>query len=90
MENKTVKKTMPRVMQGKVVSNKMMDSIVVQVERTVQHKLYGKIIKRRSKIHAHDAGNTCHIGDIVNIKECRPISKTKTWTLTEIKTRAAE
>ena len=69
---------------------KMKDSIVVQVERKVQHKLYGKIIKRRSKIHAHDAGNTCHIGDIVNIKECRPISKTKTWTLTEIKTRAAE
>lgn len=84
------KKTMPRVMVGKVVSNKMKDSIVVQVERKVQHKLYGKTIKRRSKMHAHDAGNTCQIGDTVSIKECKPLSKTKTWILTEIKTRAAE
>ncbi len=78
-----------RTLTGKVVSNKMKDSIVVLVERRVKHPKYGKFIKRSTKVHAHDEGNTCQIGDLVTVKECRPISKTKNWTLVEIKERAA-
>jgi small subunit ribosomal protein S17 len=78
-----------RELTGKVVSDKMKDTIVVSVERSVKHPIYGKIIRRTTKIHAHDAGNTCKMGDLVTIKESRPISKTKRWTLVEIKERAA-
>lgn len=78
-----------RTLLGTVVSNKMTDTIVVLVERRVKHPLYGKFIKRSTKVHAHDAGNTAHIGDVVMIKECRPLSKTKSWTLVEIRERAA-
>lgn len=74
-----------RTLVGKVTSNKMKDSIVVLVERRVKHPKYGKFIKRSTKIHAHDSGNQSQIGDLVLIKECRPISKTKSWTLVEIK-----
>lgn len=81
--------TMVRELTGKVVSDKMKDTIVVLVERRVKHPVYGKIIRRSTKIHAHDAGNTCKIGDTVSIKESRPISKTKRWTLVAIKERAA-
>lgn len=77
-----------RTMMGKVVSNKMQDTIVVLVERRVKHPLYGKYIKRSTKVHAHDAGNQCQIGDVVTIKECRPLSKKKSWTLVEIKEKA--
>jgi len=77
-----------RTMMGKVVSNKMQDSIVVLVERRVKHPLYRKYIKRSTKVHAHDADNQCHIGDVVIIKECRPISKMKSWTLVEVKEKA--
>lgn len=77
-----------RTLNGKVVSDKMNKSIVVLVERRVKHPKYGKFIKRFSKIHAHDEQNTCHIGDMVEIKECRPISKLKRWTLVEIKEHA--
>lgn len=78
-----------RELTGTVVSNKMQDTIVVLVERRVKHPVYGKIIRRSTKIHAHDAGNTCQIGDTVTIKETRPISKTKRWTLVAVKERAA-
>jgi len=77
-----------RTMMGRVVSNKMQDSIVVLVERRVKHPVYGKFIRRSTKISAHDAENQCQIGDMVVIKECRPISKTKSWTLVEIKEKA--
>ena len=69
---------------GTVVSNKMEKSIVVRVERTVKHKFYGKYVKTSVKYLADDPENTCNIGDIVNIEECRPLSKKKRWRLREI------
>ena len=79
-----------RTATGKVVSNKMDKSIVVLVERRVKHPVYGKIIKRSTKIHAHDANNECQPGDEVTIKEVRPISKTKSWALVSIDERATQ
>jgi len=79
-----------RTAAGRVVSNKMDKSIVVLIERRVKHPVYGKIIKRSTKIHAHDAKNDCGIGDAVTIKEVRPISKTKSWTLVSIDERATQ
>jgi len=77
-----------RTLQGKVVSNKMDKSITVAIERQVKHPIYGKYIKRTTKIHAHDETNQCNEGDIVTISQCRPLSKTKSWTLAEIVTKA--
>ncbi|MCB1828228.1 MAG: 30S ribosomal protein S17 [Coxiellaceae bacterium] len=77
-----------RTMTGRVVSNKMKDSIVVLVERQVKHPKYRKFIRRSTKVHAHDAGNQSQVGDLVIIKECRPISKTKSWMLLEVKEKA--
>ena len=79
-----------RTVNGRVVSNKMDKSIVVLVERRVKHPVYGKIIKRSSKIYAHDANNECGLGDEVTIKEVRPISKTKSWALVSIDERATQ
>ena len=73
--------TNPRVLTGVVTSDKADKTITVKVERKVKHPLYGKVVKRASKVHAHDENNTASIGDIVSVKECRPISKTKTWVL---------
>lgn len=81
--------TVKRTLQGKVVSNKMDKTITVLVERRVKHPMYGKFIKRSTKLHAHDANNECNEGDIVTITECRPISKSKTWMLDKIVERAA-
>ena len=69
---------------GLVVSNKMDKTIVVAVQDNVKHPIYGKIIKRTLKLHAHDEENTCNIGDKVEIMETRPLSKTKRWRLVEI------
>ena len=77
-----------RTVQGTVVSNKMDKSITVLVERRVPHPVYGKFIKRSTKITAHDANNECNEGDTVTISECRPLSKTKSWTLDTIIERA--
>lgn len=82
------KKSNPRAVTGVVVSNKMNKSITVSVERKVQHPLYGKVIRRSSKLHAHDEDNSCGIGDTVTVVECRPLSKTKTWALKSIDERA--
>ncbi len=73
-----------RTLTGKVVSDKMNKTIVVVVERSVKHPKYGKFIKRRTKIHAHDNNEVSKIGDTVRIRETRPISKTKSWTLVEV------
>jgi small subunit ribosomal protein S17 len=73
-----------RSITGEVISNKMDKTIVVMGERKVKHPLYGKFIRRSTKYHAHDANNECNIGDTVMIKECRPMSKTKTWTLIKV------
>jgi small subunit ribosomal protein S17 len=82
------KVTTGRNISGKVVSNKMDKSIVVLVERRVKHPVYGKYITRSSKIHAHDEANECQIGDSVTIREVKPISKTKSWSLVSIDGRA--
>ena len=79
-----------RTLTGKVVSDKMEKSIVVLIERQVQHPLYGKLIRRSTKLHAHDENNTAKTGDVVTIKESRPISKTKAWALVEVVEAAAE
>lgn len=79
----------PRVVTGTVVSNKMDKSITVSVERRVQHPIYGKYMRRSSKLHAHDERNECNIGDTVTIIECRPISKTKTFVLQSIDEKGA-
>ncbi len=73
-----------RTLQGKVVSDKMDKSITVLIERQVKHPLYGKFIKRSTKIHAHDESNECKMGDVVKVVECRPLSKTKSFKLVEI------
>ena len=79
-----------RTLNGKVVSDKMDKTIVVLVERREKHPLYGKYVKRSTKIKAHDEGNECTIGDFVAISECRPLSKDKAWKLSEIVERASK
>ncbi len=78
-----------RSVTGRVVSNKMDKSITVLVERKVKHPLYGKYIRRSTKLHAHDADNSCNEGDLVTIAQCRPVSKSKSWTLVEIVEKAS-
>jgi small subunit ribosomal protein S17 len=77
-----------RTVQGRVVSNKMEKSITVAVERKVKHPIYGKFIKRTTKLHAHDETNQCNEGDFVTIRECRPLSKSKNWMLVDVITKA--
>jgi len=72
-----------RVLQGTVVSDKGDKTVVVLVERQVPHPLYGKIIRRSKKYHAHDEANAAKAGDIVRIEECAPVSRLKTWRLLE-------
>ncbi|MBP6309285.1 MAG: 30S ribosomal protein S17 [Shewanella sp.] len=78
-----------RTVEGRVVSNKMNKTVTVLVERQVKHALYGKYLRRSTKLHAHDEENTCNEGDLVRVSECRPLSKTKNWQVVEIITRAA-
>ncbi len=73
-----------RTLVGKVVSDKMQKTIVVVIERTVKHPKYGKIMKRRTKLHAHDENQVSKIGNTVKIRESRPLSKTKSWELVEV------
>ena len=73
-----------RTLVGRVVSNKMQKTVVVQVERRVKHATFGKIITRSSKYHAHVATGSFQEGDLVEIAEGRPISKTKSWTVTRL------
>lgn len=79
-----------RTASGTVVSDRMDKSIVVLIERRVKHPVYGKIVRRSTRIHAHDADNECRTGDAVTIKEVRPVSKTKSWALVSIDERAAQ
>lgn len=80
--------TNTRTVTGQVVSNKSDKTVTVMVERRVQHPIYGKFVKRSTKLHAHDESNECQIGDTVTIEECRPLSKSKTWRLVRIDERA--
>ncbi len=73
---------------GVVSSNKMDKTVVVAVERKVQHPIYGKFLKKTTRFHAHDEKNECSIGDVVRIMESRPLSKTKRWRLVEIVEKA--
>lgn len=77
-----------RTLTGKVVSDKMDKTITVLVERKVRHPLYGKIMVRTKKYHAHDESNAFHPGDMVVIEECRPISKTKAWRVAKLVEKA--
>lgn len=76
--------TQLRTITGRVVSNKMNKSITVLVERVVKHPVYGKYIKRSTKMMAHDEENVCHEGDVVTITPCRPMSKNKTFRLVQV------
>ena len=73
-----------RTAVGKVVSDKMQKTIVVVIERTVKHPKYGKIMRRKTKLHAHDENQVCKIGNTVKIRESRPLSKMKSWVLVEV------
>jgi small subunit ribosomal protein S17 len=77
-----------RTLVGKVVSDKRAKTITVLIERRTKHELYGKIVARTSKYHAHDENNECKLGDVVEISECRPISKTKAWVVTRMVDKA--
>ncbi len=84
MSDNDQKTTNASVLTGRVVSDKMDKSITVLIERLVRHPLYGKQLRRSTKIKAHDENNVCQQGDLVRIKETRPISKTKSWTLVDV------
>ena len=73
-----------RQLTGRVVSDKMDKTVTVLIERRVKHPLYGKIVVRSKKYHAHDEANECKAGDLVTIEECRPISKTKAWRVARL------
>lgn len=79
-----------RTVTGRVASNKMDKTVTVVVERLEPHPLYGKYVRRSTKLHAHDENNQCREGDTVLIEQCRPLSKTKAWRLVEVVERAAE
>ena len=82
------KKSLKRTLIGKVVSDKRAKTVTVLVERRVKHELYGKIVGRSSKYHAHDEQSECKAGDLVVIEECRPISKTKSWKVVQVAEKA--
>ena len=73
-----------RTLQGRVISDKMDKSITVQIERRVKHPIYGKFIRRSTKVHAHDENNECRTGDVVVVEQCRPLSKTKKWRFVKL------
>ncbi len=78
-----------RVETGRVVSDKMDKTITVLIERRVKHPLYGKYVKRSTKLHAHDEQNECKEGDVVTIEACRPLSKSKAWRLVKVVEKAS-
>lgn len=77
-----------KVRQGRVVSEKMDKTAVVAIESRVRHPLYGRIVRRTRKFKAHDETNDCHVGDLVEIMECRPVSRDKSWRVTRVVERA--
>lgn len=81
-------KVMTRALIGRVVSDKMSKTVTVLVERKVKHPLYGKIVRRSKKYHAHDENNEFQEGDLVEIQECRPIARTKAWRVSKLVEKA--
>ena len=84
----TEQSKLTRTVTGTVTSDKMNKTITVLVERKVPHPVYGKYVRRSTKLHAHDEQNECKQGDTVMIEECRPLAKTKAWRLVKIVERA--
>ena len=78
-----------RTLEGRVTSDKMDKTITVSIERKVKHPIYGKYIRRSTKVHAHDEANECGIGDTVVVEQCRPLSKSKAWRLVKVVTKAS-
>ena len=78
-----------RIQTGSVISDRMDKSATVLIERKVKHPIYGKFVNKSTKIHIHDENNECGIGDTVQISECRPVSRTKSWTLVKVVNKAA-
>lgn len=85
-----VDKSSTRTLQGRVTSSKAAKTVTVSVDRQEQHGVYGKLLRRSTKLHAHDEKGECHEGDLVRIAECRPLSKTKHFRVVEVLARAAE
>lgn len=83
-ENEVVTRGRRKVRVGVVVSDRMDKTVVVAVERIMRHPLYGKTVKRTKKFHAHDENNECQVGDVVEIMETRPLSKTKRWRVSRM------
>jgi small subunit ribosomal protein S17 len=79
-----VKASLKRTLVGKVVSNRMNKTVTVLVERRVKHPIYGKYVVQSKKYHAHDEANSCNEGDLVEIQETRPVSKTKAWAVSRL------
>jgi len=77
-----------RTVTGRVVSSAMEKTVTVLIERRVRHPLYGKFMRRSTKLHAHDESNECNAGDWVRVEQCRPLSKTKCWRLVEVVEKA--
>ena len=88
MENQTLERNSRKVVVGKVVSNKPDKTIVVLIERRFKHPIYGKTLRKSTRFYAHDEKNDCHLGDIVELMETRPMSKLKRWRLVQIVERA--
>ncbi len=78
-----------RTQIGSVISDRMDKTATVLIERKVKHPLYGKFVKKSTKLHVHDENNECSLGDTVQITECRPYSKTKSWTLVKVLEKAS-
>ena len=89
-ESGSQKEKLSRTVVGRVTSNKMEQTATVSVERRIKHPIYGKYMRRSKKFHVHDEKNELNVGDMVQIRECRPLSKTKSWTLDKVLTAAAE
>lgn len=90
MSETTQESKVERTVTGRVVSNKMDKTVSVAIERLVKHPMYGKYIRRTTKVLAHDENNECQIGDTVSITESRPVSKRKSWSVVRVTERAAE
>ena len=80
----------PRTLTGRVVSDKMVKTVAVEIERLIRHPRYGKFVRRTTKLLAHDENGESHVGDLVTIVPCRPMSKRKSWRLLEVVKKAAE
>jgi small subunit ribosomal protein S17 len=88
--DKSESKATQRTVVGRVVSDKMNKSVSVSIERVIKHPVYGKYVRRTGKVMAHDETNDCKTGDLVAIRECRPISKKKAWKVVQIVERAVQ